>query len=223
MAGALAVAAGMLACGARTDLGGRLEAADATSDHASDAKDAADAKDGPDAFDAPDSFDASDALDAPDVYDGPFALCGVCSADLNANETWIGPNDFQGAQWLAYELPVACDQLAAWIAIHDDTAAIRVYADDDTGRPGAEIVPPTPTQESGDAGWFVAKANVQLTGGQSYWVATSIVPYFNGGTTHTAWSVGGTVTRYWGSFQGNGGNWQGPYTNPPMIRAGDCP
>jgi hypothetical protein len=46
------------------------------------------------------------------------------------------------------------------------------------------------------------------------------VPYYQNTYTHTAWSIGGVVTSYWGSF--GGGAWEGPYHNPPMIRAGDC-
>jgi len=217
----LAVGAALVACAARTGLDSidvdAGESLDGTVvDHALDRRDVAlDAS-----SDASDAIDALDAIEVLDVAtDGPVALCGVCSADLNANETPVGPNQFQGAQWLAYELPIACDQYAAWIAIHDDSAFVRVYADDGTGRPGAQLVAPTATQPIAN-GWFVIAANIQLQGGHSYYVATSITPY--SGSTHTAWSTTGTITRYWGSFDSQGGNWQGPYENPPMIRAGDC-
>lgn len=201
----------MIACGARTDLGGEAQqTVDASDDQPIDhPQDHAH-----DTATAPDADDASDDVV---VADAPAALCGVCSADLNATETPIGSNTYQGAQWLAYEFPVACDQFAAWFAIHDDTAAVRVFADDGTGQPGAEIVPSTPTQPMTNApGWFVIAASVQLQAGRSYWVATSITNYY-GGSTHTAWSTSGTVTRYYGGMP-----WQGPYHNPPMIRAGNC-
>ncbi|HSQ64246.1 MAG TPA: hypothetical protein VLM85_13560 [Polyangiaceae bacterium] len=223
----LAIAAAMLACGARTGLReGELETSDATSDHASDhagdrhdsAIDAADAADAADAHHAADAD--ADTYDAPYVYDGPVALCGTCSTDLNANGTF-NPNVYQGATWLAYELPVGCDQFAAWIAIHADTSEVRVYADDGTGKPGAEILAPTPTQPVGDAGWFEVPANLQLLGGHSYFVATSLVPYYPKTNTHCPFATSGAATRWYGSFQG--GPWQGPYYDNSMIRAGDCP
>ncbi len=195
----LAIAGAMLACGARTGLGVGAEsdaALDHPIDHVNDAI----------VFDTFDVVDVLDASDAPDVFDAPLALCDGCSLDLNANQTPV-QNNFQGAQWLAYELPMACDQFAAWIAIHDNTSAIRVYVEDGTGAPGAEVLPPTATTPMNDAGWYVAPAGIVLKGGRSYYVATAYDSYTGTGATLTAWSVGGTFTRYYGSFWPEGGSW----------------
>ncbi len=221
VAASLAVAAGFLACGSRTelDVGEPVDATiDHPADHASDHHDAT--LDAP-VLDAALDAEADAVSDAPSVYDGPVAPCGTCSADFNANETF-NPNWYQGAIWLAYEFPVGCDQFAAWIAIHADTSVMRVYADDGTGRPGAEIVPPTPAQPMGDAGWFEIPANVQLVGGRSYFVSTSLVPYYPKTNTRCPFSIAGSATRWYGSYDG-GPPWAGPFWDPPMIRAGNCP
>ena len=160
------------------------------------------------------------AFDGGAIYDGPRAVCASCSADLNVNEPWWSWS-YQGATWLAYELPVGCDQQATWIAVHSDTSAVRVYADDGTGRPGVELVAPTKTQPMGDAGWYSIPVSLTLEGGKSYFVATSIDPYTPKTNTRTTFALSGASTRYYGSF--GGGPWQGPYTGAAMLRAGNCP
>lgn len=145
-------------------------------------------------------------------YEGPWATCDFCSSDLNGGEP-PGDNCVQGAEWLAIELPLPCDRFAAWLEVHSNAPALRVFADDGNERPGAEIVPATKTFPTAK-GWVAIAPGIKLPKG-IYWVALS----GEGAPTTCAFAKSGTTTKYFGGW---GSKWEGPYTNASMIRVGDC-
>jgi hypothetical protein len=92
--------------------------------------------------------------------------------------------------------------------------------DDDNGLPGDDLVSATQTTALA-GGWVAIFTNLTLKAG-TYWVAiASDAPMGIGATC--AFAASGPYARFFNAYNPNPSKWVGPYMNPVMVEAGECP
>jgi hypothetical protein len=142
--------------------------------------------------------------DAPFQSDAPFPFC----QETTNTGTPLDVTATQGAQWLAWQLPVfGTLTLVDQVELHDNGGDIALLDDDGAGAPGA-LVEEASGAYQGSIGWRTVTfaATVSLHPGQTYWLAHSNA---NGGYSLSVDDMG-TLWPYFGGGSLSG-PWQGPY------------